>query len=780
MKHKARPQLRAQVRSRLQPPARVQPQSRPRTQPRPLLSLVVPTRHERDNIAVLASRVARALGPLHYELLFVDDSDDDTPAAIRHEMASDPCVRLYHRRPEERADGLAGAVVAGLRRASGSYIAVLDADLQHPPELLPDLLAAADDSDIVVASRYLPGGASDGLDGPVRRLVSRGSAFAAHTLFARTRRCTDPMSGFFLVRRSVIEGIPLRPVGFKILLEILVRGRWSRLTELPFHFEAREAGESKATIEQGLAYLRHLRTLRLRGPHGHGAVRYRAPRPDPGPDDPQPLDDYLPDDPEIAGKRRRRLLWIVGLLALALRLVLLPVGHWWDLTVDYNVFVDLIHNRSPYDTMAYLSHVARAAGWDFNYEYYAYPPVPLYIYWPLAKLYGLIHPNATYFIPVSGTFAMPSLGLDFFFLFKLPIWIADFLLAALLARMSGTVRGFRDYLLNPYVLLVSAAWTFDAVMVLGLVLGVYYLQRGKPVQSGLALAFGTMVKFFPALVVPTILLFLIKRKRPLREMVAFGAAYAVGCVVLLGPYLQGLLYVVGFHGGRVGGGMNWEMLWRLGTFFPGGMDLDPTSLAIGAFGTPTLLIALLLAYWYVFTNREMGLNRMVLVTLLAFLAGSKLVNEQYALMVFPFAYLEARRMRGAWRWLFRLLWIVPFAFAVVRVPIDRFLWLFYHVVMGTRADWIAVSGKTGLEWPIFPWFNPVAQQVLVAILGVGFFALCVAAIVWPVRAPRPLRRYRLPAPSVLPSVPEVAAAAAPAAHIPEVADAAEREVALQH
>ncbi|MFI5273367.1 MAG: glycosyltransferase [Ktedonobacterales bacterium] len=746
-----------------------------RRRPRPLLSVVVPTRNERDNIAPLNARVARAMGTLEYELLFVDDSDDDTPDMIRREMATDPCVRLLHRNPHDREGGLAAAVVAGMRLAQGAFIGVLDGDLQHPPEQLPQLLAAGADADIVVASRYLPGGSSDGLDGLTRQLVSRGSKLAAQALFARVRRCTDPMSGFFLVRREVIAGIELRPVGFKILLEILVRGSWARLTEVPFHFDAREAGESKANLDQGVAYLRHLRTLRLRGPHGHGAVRYRAPRPVVGPDDPQPLDDDLPEDPEIAGKRRRRLLWTVGLMALALRLVLLPIGHWWDLTIDYNMFIDLAHNHSPYDTMVYLSHVARAAGWDYNYEYYAYPPAPLYIYYPLARIFALLHPAATYFIPVSSSFAMPSLPIDFYFLLKLPIWIADFLVAAVLARMSGTVRGFRDYLLNPYVLLVSGAWTFDAIMVLGLLLGAYYLQRGKLVQSGLALAFGTMIKFFPALVVPTFVLYLIKKKRPLREIVLFTAAYGIGCLVLLGPFLQGLLYVVGFHGGRVGGGMNWQMFWRLGDFFPKAQALDPMSLAIGAFGTPTLLIVLLLAYWYGFIRQEMRLNRMILVTLLAFLVGSKLVNEQYALMVFPFAYLEMRRVGGAWKWLYRALWIVPLAYAIVRVPLDRFLWLFFHTILGTRADWIAVTGKTGLEWPIFPWFNGYQQQVFILVLGVAFFALCAVAALWPLRPAHRLRRYELPAP--LPATARPAAATA--TNAPEGETTQRREVALQ-
>ena len=754
---------------------------KPRRQLRPRLSLVVPTRNEHENIAPLVQRVSAALEAVEYELIFVDDSDDETPAAIRRAIAANPRVRLVHREPRQREGGLASAVVAGIRRAGGAFVGVIDGDLQHPPELLPQLLAAGADSDVVVASRYTAGGGSDGLDGLTRQLVSRGSKLAAQALFARVRTCTDPMSGFFLFRREVVAGVDLRPVGFKILLEILVRGRWSRLTEIPFHFEAREAGESKAGLDQGVAYLRHLRDLRLRGHRGHGAVRYRVPRPDAGPDDPQPLDDDLPEDPEIAGKRRTRLLWTVGLMALALRLVLLPVGHWWDLTIDYNVFIDLIHNRSPYATMAYMTHIARSAGWDFNYEYYAYPPVMLYIYYPLAQLYGLLHPTAHYFMTVSSSFAMPSLPLDFFLLLKLPIWIADFLVGALLMRMSGTVRGWRDYLLNPYVLLISGAWTFDAIMVLGLLLGVYWLQRGRFAQAGLALAFGTMVKFLPVLVVPTCVIYMIKKQRPLREIVLFVGAFAVGCLVLLGPFAQGLLYVVGFHSGRVGGGMNWQMFWRLGSFFPSTQALDPMSLAIGAFGTPTLLIAMLLAYWYCFVKAEMRLNRMILVTLLAFLVGSKLVNEQYALMVFPFAYLEMRQVGGAWRWFYRLLWIVPLAFAIVRVPLDRFLWLFYHAFMGPRADAIAVSGKTGLEWPIFPWFNTAQDQVFILVLGVGFFVLCLVALLWPVRPARRLWRYRLPGvPAVAAPVRAPAAATQPAAAAASERDTAPpREVALQ-
>jgi hypothetical protein len=186
------------------------------------------------------------------------------------------------------------------------------------------------------------------------------------------------------------------------------------------------------------------------------------------------------------------------------------------------------------------------------------------------------------------------------------------------------------------------------------------------------------------------------------------------------------------------------MFWRLWRFFPKGTNLDPISMAIGAFGTPTLVIVLLLSYWYVFKSTEMRLNRMIIVALLAFFVGSKLVNEQYALVIFPFMFLEARRMGGAWRWFYRLFWIVPLAYAIMRVPIDRFLWLFYHTVFGSRADAIAVTGVTGLESPFIPWQNGYMDQVVVLVLGVGFFALSIVAMLWPVRPPtHPCRHAQL-------------------------------------
>ncbi|GCE10440.1 hypothetical protein KTT_02990 [Tengunoibacter tsumagoiensis] len=422
---------------------------------------------------------------------------------------------------------------------------------------------------------------------------------------------------------------------------------------------------------------------------------------------------------------------MISLLAIALRLLLLPIGHPWDLTVDYNVFIDLIHNHSPYDTFTTLSNMAIAGHWDHVYEYYAYPPVPLYMYYPLAKIYGILHPHAQYFIALPGSYAVPSLGLDFFFLFKLPIWIADFLIATLLARMAGTIRGYRDYLLNPFVLLVSGAWTFDAIMLLGLIAAVYAIYRSKFIWAGIALAFGTMVKFFPIIALPAIVIYLIKKNRPLREIFFFVGSYVIACGVMLGPFANGVLNVLTFHSSRPGGGMNWQDIWTSGALFGDPSTLLPILLAIGAFGTPILIITFMLACLYMW-KVEMSLNRMIIVSVLAFFVGSKLINEQYAMLIIPFAWLEAHRVKGAWAWFYRLFWIIPIAFVTFHGPIDHFLWLLYYMVFKSRADITVLTGMTGFEWTMIPWKHAPYAQAISVFLGFVFSILSLVALLWPV------------------------------------------------
>ncbi|MCW2601442.1 MAG: glycosyltransferase [Frankiales bacterium] len=236
----------------------------------PTLSVVVPTRNEADNVDQLVSRTAAALdaSPWSWELLLVDDSDDDTPDRARALGRAGAPVRVMHRRPGSRVDGLSGAVSSGFGAARGQLIAVMDADLQHPPEVLPELVSAVvAGADVAVGSRYCEGAApdaTDGLDGSWRRWVSRLCRVPVWLVRPRLRSVRDPLAGFFVVRRSVLSGVVLRPTGYKILLEVLVRGRWDRTVEVPYRFAPRVAGTSKAELRQGLVFLRHV--LRLAGP----------------------------------------------------------------------------------------------------------------------------------------------------------------------------------------------------------------------------------------------------------------------------------------------------------------------------------------------------------------------------------------------------------------------------------------------------------------------------------------------------------------------------------
>jgi dolichol-phosphate mannosyltransferase len=240
------------------------------------LTVVVPTYNERDNMAPLLARLGAALAGLPARVLVVDDSDDGTAEVVRSLAPSTLVpVDVLHRPVGERSGGLGGAVLAGLRASDSQYVVVIDGDLQHPPELVPQLLYRAMDAgaDVVVASRYIEGGSGEGLAGLRRRLVSQGATALAKTAFpVRLRGCSDPMSGFFLVRREALDPDALRPDGFKILLEILGRHRRLRIAEVPFTFGERHAGDSKARLSQGLVYLRHLARLRIAA----GVARFGA------------------------------------------------------------------------------------------------------------------------------------------------------------------------------------------------------------------------------------------------------------------------------------------------------------------------------------------------------------------------------------------------------------------------------------------------------------------------------------------------------------------------
>jgi dolichol-phosphate mannosyltransferase len=224
-------------------------------------TLVVPTLNEAGNMDKILAALTDSLSETgyEYEIVVVDDgSTDGTVEQVRAWTTQDRRVRLLIR-TEER--GLAGAVLYGWSQSQANLLGVIDADLQHPPELLPELLKAAEQADIAVASRYVRNNGVKGWN-PLRAAVSRLSTLAAAPLISKKKLgITDPMSGFFIIHRRCIEGLSFQTTGFKLLLEILVRGRIQTAKEVAYNFGLRHAGRSKANATVALHYLHLLGRL---------------------------------------------------------------------------------------------------------------------------------------------------------------------------------------------------------------------------------------------------------------------------------------------------------------------------------------------------------------------------------------------------------------------------------------------------------------------------------------------------------------------------------------
>lgn len=227
------------------------------------LALAIPSLGEAENLPLLLGRVRDVLDPLSvdYEILVVDDDSGDGTAEIVRDIACrNSRVRLLVRKGER---GLAGAILYGWENSDASILGVMDADLQHPPELLPHLASAMlSGCDLAIGSRYAAGGQL-GSWNPLRRLFSAAAVWATWPIQRTGLRASDPMSGFFMVRRDCLLGIPFQKSGFKLLLEILVRGRISSVKEVPFRFGPRLRGSSKANTRIALEYGRLLGRLYL-------------------------------------------------------------------------------------------------------------------------------------------------------------------------------------------------------------------------------------------------------------------------------------------------------------------------------------------------------------------------------------------------------------------------------------------------------------------------------------------------------------------------------------
>ena len=224
-------------------------------------SIIIPTYKEHDNIRPLIERLSHVLAKRTYEIVLVDDDSRDGTEELVAELAVHHPVRVVVRCDKK---GLATAVIDGFVFARNDIVLVMDADLQHPPEVVPSVIAAMDaGADVAVASRYVTGGGNEGWS-KLRQIISSGAIFLAHLLLPLSRKVKDPMSGFFAFRREIIQGIKLAPIGYKILLEIIVAARPQKVVEVPFMFHIREKGKSKLSIKQDGDYLRHLWSLMRR------------------------------------------------------------------------------------------------------------------------------------------------------------------------------------------------------------------------------------------------------------------------------------------------------------------------------------------------------------------------------------------------------------------------------------------------------------------------------------------------------------------------------------
>jgi dolichol-phosphate mannosyltransferase len=229
------------------------------------LSLVIPTFNEAKNIAEIAGRLTALLDPSlgdAYELIVVDDDSPDRTWEITQLLTATYSKLRIVRRVGER--GLSSAVIRGWQAARGDVLAVIDADLQHPPEVTLALWTAMErGADLAVASRHVEGGGVSDWS-VARRLLSRGAQLLGLLLLPGVLgRVTDPMSGYFMLRRSAIQGATMHPLGYKILIEVIGRGNIRRIAEVPYVFRERVEGESKVTRKLYVEYLRHLLRLRL-------------------------------------------------------------------------------------------------------------------------------------------------------------------------------------------------------------------------------------------------------------------------------------------------------------------------------------------------------------------------------------------------------------------------------------------------------------------------------------------------------------------------------------
>lgn len=221
------------------------------------LTVVVPTYNERNRLAELVEALFRSAADegVRLAVVIVDDNSPDGTGALADDLARHHRLKVIHRSGKL---GLGTAVIEGTRASSTDIVGVMDADFSHPPTMVPRMyrVFCATGADMLVASRYIPGGSTPNWPWS-RRLMSRAACLLARPLSP----IRDATSGFFMMRRSIVEPVSIRAGGFKICLELLLRGSPERLVEMPFQFEDRQSGESKMSAREVWGYLVQLKAL---------------------------------------------------------------------------------------------------------------------------------------------------------------------------------------------------------------------------------------------------------------------------------------------------------------------------------------------------------------------------------------------------------------------------------------------------------------------------------------------------------------------------------------
>lgn len=405
--------------------------------------------------------------------------------------------------------------------------------------------------------------------------------------------------------------------------------------------------------------------------------------------------------------------------ALLVRLLITPLNHPWDTQTWYNLLVDLNQHHSPYATFEQLSLFARSAKINPYYEYFAYPPGLIYLYYPVARLYALFDPYLTYHFSSPGTF--PSFPVPFLatLFFKLPVIAADLATGWLLQKMAGR-RIALVYLFNPYVIFMSG-WMFDSLMVLGIVAALYWLEEGKLEQSAVALAAGTLLKFVPLFIIPALCVYLFTNsgysyKRIFRSGLIYLFAVGLPCL----PFAEGLSFVLGFHGQRVGGGLNGQSIWYfLASWFPTQRWDDYIFSFSGALGLLVLIGGILLTCALVYRYRPSALATFC-AALAGYLAFTKIVNEVYALPLVPLLLLLVARTgsKGLER-CYKLLWSIPLTFAMINVP-------FFHFELNFLTQLDLTNDQKAIQISTFQPRPELSLFLLIA--GLFFSGLCLTIL----------------------------------------------------